>query len=91
MVNKGSLGAAGTSCIIRLIALIAQRGECSRSGSGIVTVDFLSWIVLDHFNNKAAPLLDVMKSALGRCLVMSNLGNGCGKILDNLSNEKKHV
>ena len=91
MVNNESLGAAGTSCVIRLLALIVQRGECSRFGSGMVTVDFLSWIVLDHFDNNTAPFPHVMKSPLARCLVMSNVANECGRILDNLRNEKKHV
>ena len=45
---------------MRLMALIGQREECSRFGSGMVSVDFLSCIVFDHFTNKTAPLPDVM-------------------------------
>ena len=73
------------------MALIGQREECSRFGSGMVSVDFLSCIVFDHFTSKTAPLPAVMKSALARCLVTSNVDNECGKILDSLRKEKKHV
>ena len=42
MVNKGSLGSAGMFVIMRLMALMGQRGEFPRDGRGMVTVDLRS-------------------------------------------------
>ena len=91
IVNNGSLASAGISSIIRLIALIGQRGEVPRDGRGMVTVDFLSCMVLDHFNSRTALSPDLMKSPLARCLVVSKAATECGSILESLRKEKKHV
>ena len=91
MVNKGSLGSAGIFCIMRLMALMGQRGEFPRDGRGVVTVDFRSWMVLDYFSSRTTPSPDLMKSPLARCLVLSNVATECGRILESLRKEKKHV
>ena len=57
----------------------------------MVTVDFLSWSVFDHFTRRTAPSPDVRKSPLAKCLVLSKVATECGKILDSLRKEKKHV
>ena len=48
-------------------------------------------MVLDHFSSRTAPSPDMMKSPLARCLVLSNVAAECGRILESLRKEKKHV
>ena len=70
---------------------MGHRGDRPRLGRGMVVIDFLSWMVLDHFMSRTAPTPEVRKSPLARCLVSSNVDNEWGRILDNLRKEKKQV
>ena len=70
---------------------MGHRGETPRLRRGIVVMDFLSWMVLDHFMSRTAPVPEVRKSSLAKCLVSSNVDNEWGRMLDNLRKEKKQV
>ena len=56
-----------------------------------MTVSVRFCMVLDHLMIRRPPCCCVMKSPRVSCLVTSKECTGCGKILDSLRNEKKHV
>ena len=70
---------------------MGHKGLEPRWGRGMVVIDFLSWMVLDHLMSRTAPSPEVRKSPLAKCLVPSNVDTECGSILDNLRKEKKQV
>ena len=90
-MNRGSLGSAGMAWIMAVRADMGQRSEEPRKGRGRVTVSLRFWMVFDHFMRRRPFCGCVMKSPRANCLVESKEWTECGRMLEILRNEKKHV